>query len=115
MTIQQRFISPYLWGILPFAGFGLTLLIGKSMFLYRVFERTNESSLTFYNNFFGRKINKLTISLAEVDKIRTSQDRKNYFIVKLQLEDGTNYQLGKFAVKSHLTPFEQLVNDLIKT
>ncbi|SNT40973.1 hypothetical protein SAMN05421640_0019 [Ekhidna lutea] len=112
---QQQLNSNYLWLTLPIAGFGLILLIGKSRFLYRTLERTDGSSLTFYNNFFGHRLNTTTLTLDSVDNIRTFQDSKNFYVIELQLNNGATFQLGRFAVKSHLKPFEQLANELIKT
>ena len=101
--------------IVTFLGLGLILMLNKSHFLYRILERTDHSTLTFYNNFFGLRLNSLTVKIDAVEHISTFQDPKNYYIIDLQLRNGTTFQLGRFEVKSDLTAFENHANDLIKT
>ena len=114
LNLEQSQNSVYNGIILAIIGFGLILLLSKSRFLYRTLERTNNATLTLYNNFFGFKVNSSTISLDSVYEIQTSQDQKNYFIIELQLLNGKSFQLGKFAVKSQLLQIEQLAKELVK-
>ena len=113
-SYSERTNSNNVW-ILPVIVFGITLLIGKSKFLYRIFERTDNSTISFYNNFFGLKLNKTEYPLESIDNIRRSQDRKNYYLLELVMNNGSTVLLGRFAVKSQLEPFELAATQLIKT
>lgn len=100
--------------VLQITGFILIVVIGKSKFLYRILERTDPSTITFYNNFFGLKLNTTSYSLDSIECIRTKQDQKNYFLIELVQQNGKAVFLGKFPVRTQLESFEQLASELIK-
>ena len=102
----------YLW-ILPILAFGLILLIGKSRFLYLILERTDESTVTFYNNFFGKRLNVREHPIDSIEGIKTFQDQKKYYTTELTLNDGQSIRLGRFPAKSQSEPFEKVANELI--
>jgi hypothetical protein len=113
LNSNERTNPNSIW-ILPTIGFGISLLIGKFRFLYRAFERTDNSTICFYNNFFGLKLNKAEYPLESVNNIRRSQDRKNYYLLELVMSNGSIILLGRFAVKSQLESFELAATQLIK-
>ncbi len=115
IAISNKEEVEYLWLISDIViAIALILLIGKSRFLYLILERTNESTITFYNNFFGRRLNVREYAIDEVRVINTFQDDKKYYVTELVLNNGQTILLGRFPVKSQSEPLEKAAIELIR-
>lgn len=95
-------------------GIVFTVLIGRSKFLYRILERTDSSTITFYNNLFGLKLNRATFIISTIASVRISQNEKKYYEVALVLDGPLSIPLGVFAVRSQAEEVKDVAAKLIE-